>query len=101
MSAVSTIAQINSQIVNNAPAVVLAVQQYGAAVNATGAQKQSVAVRVLTGIEAGTEAASGVLENSPNPLIAGTATLVNLIVQIAKLFQHPAFVAPVAQPPQS
>ncbi len=87
MSALSTITAVNQQIVDNVPAVVSFVQAF--APNASGPEKQSAAVRVLTGIEA----ASGTLETHSNPLVAQTAILVNLAVQIAKLFKKPGFVA--------
>lgn len=89
MSALSTITALNSQINKNAVPVLLGVQAFGE--HATGQEKQSVFVRAMTGIEV----ATGNLETHENPLVRQYATLANMLVTIAKMFKHPAFV-PVA-----
>lgn len=90
MSALSTITNINAKVIENATAAVLVAQALRG--NASGAETQSKVVRVLTGIEVGT----GALETHSNHLVAQAATLVNMIVQLAKLFGAKGFAAPVA-----
>lgn len=92
MSAATTVNQITMQTAQIAPAAIAAVQAAQAA-GGTNEAKQSIVVKVLTGIEVG----SGALESHPNPTVASTALLVNLIVSIFKALKHPAFVpAPIA-----
>lgn len=96
MTATNLINAITSQTAQIAPAAIAAVQAAQSA-GGTGAAKQSTVVKVLTGIEAG----SGALESHPNPVVASTALLVNMIVSIFKALKHPAFVPLVATPPAS
>lgn len=96
MSVASTINQITVQTAQVTGAAIAAVQAAQAA-GGTNQEKQSTVVKILTGIEAG----SGALESHPNPVVASTALLVNLIVSIFKALKHPAFVTPVATPPAS
>lgn len=92
MSALSTITTVNQQIIDNIPHVVQFVQAFGQ--DATGPEKQSAAVRTLTGIEV----VSGDLTTHPNPIVAQVAILVNFAVFLAKLFKKPGFTAVAATP---
>lgn len=79
MSTLSTVNTITTGVVQYAPAVIAGIQAAEATGTVSGQSKQAAVVSaVLNGVEVG----SGALENSPNPTVAGVASLVNLFVSI-------------------
>lgn len=74
MSLANTLNGITLQTIQLAPALIHAAET----TSAGGPEKQSAVVSVLTGIQV----ASGDLVNHPNPTVAATATLVNMIVSL-------------------
>jgi hypothetical protein len=91
MNTLAVTNQITTETLAYAPALLAGVQAIETiAPPVSGQTKQSVLLnKVLVGVEVG----SGVLENSPNPTVAGCALLVNLFAALIKAFKTTPAVA--------